>query len=198
MFPGNIQSPPSGFTLKIEVAYSFETLASTYNNIYLFWRSIFSMRIFFDIRGANLHIILPLILIFTCLLRPRDLDFFTGNSNVLFLSRMYWKKEVTSPCKLFSSSFGFSNNIAESSQEYYFPFSLCQRNGSPDISVSTVSRLDNWGIRVRFLENARDFSLQHSVQTSSWAHSASYTMVTGGFSPCGYAFETQSRSLTAV
>jgi hypothetical protein len=156
-FRESTRSPSLGLTLKIEASYSFETLVYTYNNTYLFWRNIFSMRISSDIRRADLHIILPLILIFTCLLRPKDLDFLTGNSDVLFLSRMYWKKEASSSGKIFSNSFWFSNNIAELSQQNYFLFSLCQRNGGPDISVSTVSRLDNWGIRVDFWKGQEIF-----------------------------------------
>jgi hypothetical protein len=46
------------------------------------------MRISSDMKEANLPIILPLILIFNSFLRPRDLEFFTGNSNVLLQSRV--------------------------------------------------------------------------------------------------------------
>jgi hypothetical protein len=42
-------------------------------------------------------------------------------------------------------------------------------------------RLDDLGIRVRFLEGARDFSFLHNVQTGSGAHPHCYSMVIGGF-----------------
>jgi hypothetical protein len=42
-------------------------------------------------------------------------------------------------------------------------------------------------IGVLFQAGARNFSLRHRVQTGSWAHPASYTMITGGYFPGGKA-----------
>jgi hypothetical protein len=41
-------------------------------------------------------------------------------------------------------------------------------------------RLDDRGVRVRFLARARECSLLHNAQTGSGAHPAFYTMGTGG------------------
>jgi hypothetical protein len=42
-----------------------------------------------------------------------------------------------------------------------------------------------WTAGVRFATGARDFSVIHSIQTSSGAHPASYPMGTGGSFPEG-------------
>jgi hypothetical protein len=42
-----------------------------------------------------------------------------------------------------------------------------------------------WTAKVQFLARARDFSLLHSVQTSSGAHPASYPVGVGGSFPWG-------------
>jgi hypothetical protein len=76
----------SELTLKIEAAYSYETIIPLFTCI---WTNTCSMGISFDIRRADLQINLPLIFIFTCFLGPRDLDFSIGNFNFFFLSRIY-------------------------------------------------------------------------------------------------------------
>jgi hypothetical protein len=57
----------------------------------------------------------------------------------------------------------------------------CQKQ-EPGISVTIVSGygLDDWAIEVQPPTEAKDFSYSLFVQTSSGAHPASCTMVTGG------------------
>jgi hypothetical protein len=52
---------------------------------------------------------------------------------------------------------------------------------------SSVSIVMGWMIGVRFPAEARDFSLLHSIQTSSGTHPASYPMGTKGPFPGGKA-----------
>jgi hypothetical protein len=48
------------------------------------------------------------------------------------------------------------------------------------VSVATGHGLDDWGLKVRFLVGAVNFSLFHHVKTGSGAHIASYPVGTGG------------------
>jgi hypothetical protein len=53
------------------------------------------------------------------------------------------------------------------------------------VGIATDYRLDDREIEVRFSAGERNSSLLHSVQTGFGAHSASYTMGTGGLFPWG-------------
>jgi hypothetical protein len=55
------------------------------------------------------------------------------------------------------------------------------------VGVALGYGLDNWGSRVRFPAEARDYSLHRRVQNGSGAHPASYPMGTRGSFPGGKA-----------
>jgi hypothetical protein len=50
---------------------------------------------------------------------------------------------------------------------------------------SVLRRAMGWTSEVRFLEGAREFSLNHRVQNNSEVHPAYYPMCTGGSVPGG-------------
>jgi hypothetical protein len=52
------------------------------------------------------------------------------------------------------------------------------------VGIETGYGLDDWGL---IPNRARNLSLLYSVQTGSWAHSASYPMGTGGSFPADKA-----------
>jgi hypothetical protein len=118
--------------------------------------------IFHDIRKADLHIIVSIILIYTPFLDPRDMGFSIGNVNVSWVEctegRVITNQIVFQQFRFFKQYGWIFTAKLMSSQ----PSS--KKNGNPDISVITMSRVDNRGIGARFMEGARDFSFT----TTSW------------------------------
>jgi hypothetical protein len=70
---------------------------------------------------------------------------------------------------------------------HLFEVTVTRKSRDSSVGIATDYRLDDRMIGVRIPVEVGNFSLRHSVQTGSGAHSACYPMGTGGSFPGGKA-----------